>query len=73
MSLNQKNIVNDAIAKDIIELLNSLKYGEIQITIHDSRIVQIDRIEKNRFDDVWAIEKGGGVRQTNIQRADNRS
>ena len=58
---NQKSIVNDAIAKEIIELATKLRYGYIQITIHDSKIVQVDKTEKNRFDDVWAIEKGGGI------------
>jgi hypothetical protein len=58
---NQKNIVNDALIKEIIEALNSLKYGSVQVTVHDSRIVQIDRSEKSRFDDIWISEKGGGI------------
>lgn len=63
MSLKQeqKNIVNDAIIKEIIETLNSLKYGYVQITVHNSKVVQIDKTEKTRFDDVWLIEKGGGI------------
>ncbi len=55
----QRNIVNDAIAKEIIETVDGLKYGYIQITVHNSKIVQIDKTEKTRFDDVWLIEKGG--------------
>jgi len=58
---DQKNIVNDAIIKEIIETLNSLKYGHVQITVHNSKVVQIDKTEKTRFDDVWIIEKGGGI------------
>lgn len=58
---DQKNIVNGAIIKEIIETLNSLKYGHVQITVHNSKVVQIDRTEKTRFDDVWLIEKGGGI------------
>lgn len=58
---DQKNIVNDAIIKEIIETLNSLKYGYVQITVHNSKVVQIDKTEKTRFDDVWLIEKGGGI------------
>lgn len=58
---DQKNIVNDAIIKEIIETLNSLKYGHVQITVHNSKVVQIDKTEKVRFDDVWLIEKGGGI------------
>jgi len=58
---NQKNIVNDAIIKEVVEALNNLKYGHIQITVHNSKIVQIEKTEKTRFDDVWFIEKGGGI------------
>lgn len=58
---NHKNIVNGAILKEIIETVNGLKYGHIQITVHDYKIVQIDKTEKARFDDVWLIEKGGGI------------
>lgn len=58
-----KNIVTDAITKEIIEKLNSLKYGNIQITVHNSKVVQIDKIEKTRFDDVWHVEKGGEIKK----------
>ena len=58
---NQKNIVNDAIIKEIVEALNSLKYGYLHITVHNSKIVQIDKTEKTRFDDIWLVEKGGGI------------
>lgn len=58
---NQKNIVNDAIIKEIVEALNTLKFGHVQITVHNSRIIQIDKTEKTRFDDIWLVEKGGGI------------
>lgn len=58
---NPKNIVNDAITKEVIEAINNLKYGQIHITVHNSKIVQIDKTEKVRFDDIWMIEKGGGI------------
>lgn len=58
---NQKNIVNDAIIKEIIDVLSSLKYGYLHISVHNSKIVQIEKTEKTRFDDVWLIEKGGGI------------
>ncbi len=57
---NQKSIVNDAIVKDLTEAINSLRYGTIHITIHNARIVQVDKTEKSRFDEVWA-EEGGGI------------
>lgn len=58
---NQKSIVNDAIIKEIIEALNSLQYGHVQITVHNARIVQIDKTEKTRFDDIWRVENGAGI------------
>jgi hypothetical protein len=30
--------------------LESLKFGTVQITVHDSRVVQIERVEKMRLD-----------------------
>jgi hypothetical protein len=34
----------------ILRNLEGLKYGTVQITVHQGRIVQIDRTEKIRFD-----------------------
>lgn len=56
---NEKSLLNDAIIKEIIEALTSLKYGHVYITVHNSKIVQIDKTERTRFDAVWVIEKGG--------------
>ena len=36
--------------KQIVESIEGLKYGQVQITVHDGRIVQIDRLERKRFD-----------------------
>ncbi len=33
----------------IADLLRDIKYGNIQITIQDGRVVQIDKTEKFRF------------------------
>jgi len=37
--------------------VGSLKYGTVQITIHDGRVVQVERVEKLRFD---KPEQSGG-------------
>ncbi|MFF2480733.1 YezD family protein [Paenibacillus sp. NPDC058071] len=34
----------------ISEQVNGLQYGSVIITVHDGRIVQIDRTERTRFD-----------------------
>jgi hypothetical protein len=32
------------------EHVRTLKFGTVQITVHDSRVVQVERAEKLRFD-----------------------
>jgi len=56
-----KNIVNDAIVKEISDAAGSLEYGAVTIKVHDRKIIQIEIIERKRFDDVWKIEEGGGI------------
>ncbi len=34
----------------ILEALRSIRYGYVQITVQDSRVVQIDKTEKIRFE-----------------------
>ncbi|MFC5405584.1 YezD family protein [Cohnella soli] len=36
----------------IAEQVNGLEYGEVNIVVHDGRIVQIERKERKRYDDV---------------------
>lgn len=33
----------------IVQSLKGIKYGSVEIVIHDSKIMQIDRLEKLRF------------------------
>ena len=35
--------------REILEALRAIKYGSIEITLHDGRIVQIERREKVRL------------------------
>ncbi|MBD2868139.1 YezD family protein [Paenibacillus arenilitoris] len=34
----------------IANQVNGLQYGQVTITVHDGRIVQIDRTERTRYD-----------------------
>lgn len=34
----------------ILEQVSGLEYGQVVITVHDGRIVQIDRTERKRYD-----------------------
>jgi hypothetical protein len=36
-------------AKAILRALEGLEYGTLQITVHDSQITQMERIERQRF------------------------
>lgn len=57
----KKNIINDAIIKELSGAVHGLKYGTVSITVHNSKIVQVDVSEKKRFDDIWTVEEGGGI------------
>jgi hypothetical protein len=39
---------------DILKALRSIRYGHVQITVHDSTVVQIDKTEKIRFGKSWS-------------------
>jgi hypothetical protein len=58
---NSKNIINDSIIKDIRDAIEEISYGTVMITVHNKRITQIEIAEKQRFDDVWKVEEGGGI------------
>jgi hypothetical protein len=49
----------------ILEALRSIQYGYVQIIVQDSKVVQIDKTEKIRFDkeDINKIEGGGNPRK----------
>jgi hypothetical protein len=36
---------------EILRQLRSLKFGALEVQVHDARIVQIERREKTRFDE----------------------
>jgi hypothetical protein len=38
------------VAKQIAAALQGIRFGSVEITIHESRIVQVERKEKLRFD-----------------------
>ena len=41
---------NVEIVKKILQAVEDVRYGSVEITIHESRVVQIERKEKIRFD-----------------------
>ena len=59
--IRKGSIVNDAIIKEIAEILMRLKFGEMVIKVHDSRIIQVEKTEKSRYDSYHGVEQGGGI------------
>lgn len=48
-TLNQKEKINQEILEEIIKSIQQIKYGEVMIKIHDSKVVQIEKREKRSF------------------------
>ena len=42
--------VNREIESEIIRAIQGIRYGSVEIVIHDSRVIQIERKEKVRFE-----------------------
>jgi len=41
---------NPEILQKILQAIKNVRYGSVEVTIHESRVVQIERKEKIRFD-----------------------
>jgi len=52
---------NDTILKEIAGAVAAVKYGNIVIKIHDSRIIQVEKTEKTRYDNYRGLEQGCGI------------
>ncbi len=44
-----KRQIDQAVLEKVKALLESLEYGTVQITVHDSQVTQIDKLEKHRL------------------------
>ena len=42
--------IDTEMLKNIVKAIHQINYGSVEIVIHDSRIVQIERKERIRFD-----------------------
>ncbi|MDF2669188.1 MAG: hypothetical protein K0R67_1494 [Paenibacillus sp.] len=42
--------VDEYWSERIVQSVNGLEYGTVQIVVHDGRIVQIERTERKRFE-----------------------
>lgn len=41
---------NEAVERAVLLALKGIRFGSVEIIVHDSRVVQIERKEKTRFD-----------------------
>ena len=41
---------DQAVERAILVALKGIRYGSVEIIVHDSKVVQIERKEKTRFD-----------------------
>ncbi|MFB6363554.1 YezD family protein [Paenibacillus elgii] len=49
--------VDELWTKRILQSVNGLEYGMVQIVVHDGRIVQIERTERKRFESDSASQR----------------
>ncbi len=49
MTMNQKQEIESEVLEEVINSIRQIKYGEVVIVVHNSKIVQIEKREKRRF------------------------
>lgn len=52
----------------IAEQVDGIQYGQVTITVHDGRIVQIDRTERTRYDNPSQKQVPGNPKQQSKPR-----
>lgn len=56
-----RNQSKETLIDEIIKSIESVRYGYVQIIIQNSKVVQINKMEKIRLD-----KKGGGIEDNNL-------
>lgn len=49
MNEKGKTIVNQKIIDEIVKSIQSIDFGEVAITVHNAKVVQIEKKVKKRF------------------------
>ena len=50
MAMNEpKKEIDSKIIDEVVEAIRKIKYGEVVITVYNSKVVQIEKKEKMRF------------------------
>lgn len=48
--LKEPYSLTDEAVRILTNVLDGLRYGTVELVVHDGKIVQVDRLEKIRFD-----------------------
>jgi Uncharacterized small protein len=48
--ISESPAIDEDVLKEIKQALSQIQYGSLEISIHNGRIVQLERREKKRFD-----------------------
>lgn len=64
----KKREIDPHIISEIARCLGEINYGELVVTMHDARIVQVEKREKMRFD-VFGNNAGGMQEKPDMIRA----
>ncbi len=51
MTQESINKTNNDLAQELVSAINSLRFGSVEITVHEGRVTQIEKREKLRFTD----------------------
>ncbi|CEN56362.1 YezD family protein [Candidatus Methylopumilus turicensis] len=51
MSTETANKQNSSLVQALLSAINSLRFGSVEITVHEGRVTQIEKREKVRFTD----------------------
>jgi hypothetical protein len=51
VSIETANEQNSSLVKELLSAINSLRFGSVEITVHEGRVTQIEKREKVRFTD----------------------
>lgn len=59
--MSEARTISD-IENHILEAIRQIRFGAVEVLIHDSRVVQLERIEKVRFDSMRSPNPGNNSR-----------
>jgi hypothetical protein len=59
--VSKGEVINDKLIRRIAESLKGIKFGHVLITVHNHKVVQIDRTEKNRCEVTVQVIDGSDI------------